>query len=164
MSNPYPHHILKVNLSFITAAREKACLTHDQMAHALGITTPWYRDIEAYEEDLPLSLDLIQLYKLISALNLDTRELLAYRDERSLPDTNIQTYEQLRLLILASSAGQQGTLSDLEKRVGWGMVWLQEPNPNLDNACLNLLVDIAQVVPFDWHTLIQARARACALS
>ncbi len=122
----------------ITQARERIGLNPQELGEAIGISHTW--DLEAYEDELSMTLSLAELSRLCEVLNLTPCELL----EQSPPEHFISPAE-LRDDILEDCHRRGWMLEQFGEEVGWDVQGLTEhPTEYLSKLNLDGLQDICR--------------------
>lgn len=122
----------------ITQARERLGLSPQELGEAIGISHTW--DLEAYEDDLSLTLSLTEVSRLCEVLHLTPSELF----EQLLPERTI-TPSDLRDFVVADCHRREWTIEKFGDEVGWEMQGLIEnPAEYLSNLNADGLQDICR--------------------
>ena len=122
----------------ITQARERLGLSPQELGEAIGISHTW--DLEAYEDDLSLTLSLAEVSRLCQVLNLTPSELF-----EQLPPERTIAPSDLRDSVVEDCHRRGWTMEQFGDEVGWEMQGLIEnPAEYLSNLNADGLQDICR--------------------
>ena len=129
-------------------AREALGLGQDAVAKLIGITLPWYFDLEAYENELSATLSLATLCQLAQIVRTDPLVLLI-GDRANSVDRTIQFGDLVqRLTEQMKAAGLD--VEEFGERVGWDLTKILRDPQELWEFNTEGLVDVASAVGVEW--------------
>ncbi|MBI4748154.1 MAG: helix-turn-helix transcriptional regulator [Acidobacteria bacterium] len=128
----------------IQQLREKKGLSIEQMAITLDISFEWYRDIEAYDDEVVETLSIHQFIKLCGVLQVDPVELFSHPISlTSFIDTIKEHLEYHKI-----------TVSDFEEQVGWEIAEILENPSLLLKLNLTALMDLCRYTNTNWVAVL----------
>jgi transcriptional regulator with XRE-family HTH domain len=131
----------------IARARERAGLTHGEVAHHIDVNSAWYWDIESFDDEAFTVLSLKQLATLAGVLGVDARALLLGDDisrARGLAFSDISRRLAERL------QRDQVTVDQFGDAVGWDLTAVLADPESLWEFNVEGFFAIAEALEFDW--------------
>jgi transcriptional regulator with XRE-family HTH domain len=134
------------------SARERAGLTPEALATRIGITVPWYHDLEGDPEEASSTLSLAQLQTLASALGLPLRQILGGADAppagaRVSPG---ELVGELRRRVAASGR----SVEEIGSQIGWDIAPLMQDPAHVWQCNVDGLKDVCAFAQVDWTALL----------
>ena len=111
--------------SELSKARIAANISIEEIANELDISTSHYMDLESYDDDFESTINLNQVYRLLSNLNLKLEELLL------LDSAPVRTNEEATNYILTCVDALEMPIDEVEDKIGWEVRAITEKSENL---------------------------------
>jgi transcriptional regulator with XRE-family HTH domain len=131
----------------IARARERAGLTHGEVAERIDVNSAWYWDIESFDDEAFTVLSLKQLATLAGVLGVDARALLLGDDvsrARGLAFGDISRRLAERL------QRDRLTVDQFGDAVGWDLAAVLTDPESLWEFNVDGFFAIAEALEFDW--------------
>jgi len=126
------------HIEILQGAREALSLSHADVAARIGINTPSYCDLESYEDELFMTLELAQIVRICQSLQITPRHLLSCP-----PAVPARQPEELKRVVIAYCQGAGAAVSEFEERAGWKIgAFLRDPQREFQKWCLAELRDV----------------------
>ena len=135
----------------IAAAREKAGLSHEVVAHSIGLDAPSYWDLEAYDDEAFMAVSIAELVALARTLGVSTLDLL--EPTLSAPLEPI-SYAELAELIRARIVLDDVDVDTWGARVGWDVSDILANADSVADLNLDGLRDICSALGVDWRAVV----------
>jgi transcriptional regulator with XRE-family HTH domain len=140
-------------------ARQSIGLDEHSVAELIGITSPWYYDLEAFEDDLAMTLSLERLCHLAEVVKADPLALLI-GDRANSIERSIQFGDVVQHLAAQMAA------ADLDEerfgdRVGWDLTKILGDPQELWELNSDGFIDVAKGAGVEWTSAFP-RARRSA--
>lgn len=136
----------------IRAARERAGLQLEDVAGKLEISYAEYWDIEAFEDEIWLSISLETLHRLALTIGVTLREIL---DEGESPwPARTLSFADFARVVQESVRASGGDVDAWGERAGWDVEPLLRDPDEIWNLSADGLRDIAGVAGVDWRSVL----------
>jgi len=129
----------------VRAAREAAGKDPGELAAALHISWPAYRDIEDYDDEITSVVSFAQAVTLANLIGLDLRRLFGAGD-------GVLTFDELAAAVRARV--RDSTLEQVEDELGWELGEALAHPVAFAGLPLDALADIAGPLGLDWRHLL----------
>jgi transcriptional regulator with XRE-family HTH domain len=136
----------------IRAARERAGLQPEDVAGKLEISYAEYWDIEAFEDEIWLSISLETLQRLARTIGLTLREILD--EDGSNHPARTLSFADFARVVQESVRASGGDLDAWGERAGWDVEPLLRDPDEVWNLSADGLRDIAEAAGIDWHSVL----------
>lgn len=138
-------------------ARESIGLDQHAAARLIGIDSPWYYDLEEYEDEIVSTLSLEKLCHLAHVLSTDPLVLLV-GDRAKTIDRTLQFEEIVqRLADEMSLAGLD--VKACSERVGWNLTKILADPQELWNLNTGGFVDVTKAAGVEWTSALPRTPR-----
>ena len=145
--------------SRLKRAREAVGLDEHAVAELIGITSPWYYDLESYEDELATTLSIETLCRLAEVVKVDPLALLI-GDRASTIERSIQFGEVVQQLAVQMAAADLD-VEQFGDRVGWDLTKILADPQELWELDADGFIDVANGAGVEW-TLAFPRTRRSA--
>lgn len=136
----------------IRAARERAGLQPGDVAGKLEITYAEYWDIEAFEDEVWLSVSLETLHRLARTIGMTLREIL--EEDGSTSPAERLSFADFARMVQESVRASGGDVEAWGERAGWDAEPLIRDPDEIWNLSADGLRDIAEVAGIDWRSVL----------
>jgi hypothetical protein len=137
----------------IAAARERAGISHADMADHLGLTLPSYHDLEAYDDEAFDCISLEQFLKLARVLRVSPRSLISGQGDAAVTVavSAEDVAHALRRRVDRDADGGKALGDD----VGWEIhAALVDPTAIWSDWCLAQLRDVCGAIGLSWKAVL----------
>jgi transcriptional regulator with XRE-family HTH domain len=125
-------------------ARETNGKTEAEMEKIIGPNAPTYYDLEAYEDELPMTMTLNELHRLCAFLGITIRILFEAEGKQLL------SFADLAEVVRNYLAGRSLSIEQFEELAGWELRGLLDNPDAAWEWNVECLRDVCQTVSRDW--------------
>ncbi len=121
----------------INKARIKKGLSKNDLSQLIGISEMHVYDLESYEDELEMTLDIGQIYKL--SMLLDLSPAILNKKLENCQITENQAFEKIRLLISKAET----PIEELSEQIGWELEACAKSAKSLKEQPIDFFKDFA---------------------
>jgi len=136
----------------ISSARIKKNLSSEELAIQLQISDMAVYDLEHYNDELELFLDINAVCKLCEILDMDKNQFL-FEDE-IISFHNIDTIDKFSAFVTSYLRQNNLDWEALENKIGWEFIAFINDRDKIRNLPILAFKEMANVFSLDWQALV----------
>jgi transcriptional regulator with XRE-family HTH domain len=140
----------------IRLARTRIGLEPEDVARAVGLNVPWYRDVEGHDDEVTGNVSLGTLMAIARTLNTTTVELL--EGPGALDGASKRSGLELADLARARIASDGLTVKEYGDRIGWDMAPVLAAPEHLQRYPVVMLQALCHDLGVDWKAFVDGTA------